>query len=233
MLPRVLSLLLFVSVTAGCASRGAVDDPVVRSFTWFSYVGGEDIKAVCAPGASDRYRFVYNAVWDEQVRTYDVMGSATGQGAIARARVFGEFDLRNFALNSPQSVWQGASSRASLTEDAFDTLRRIVVESPFEGPTPDGKFLRSDEFYWAVSACRGGRFHFNAWTGDMAGFDKLPFFDLLLPLDGTNVAVNPPRKLYLGPFRNTPQRFRTAGSATQYFQLQVGDNGLRLGPTLF
>ncbi len=230
---RILLFLLLASLAAGCASRGAVDDPVVRSFTWFPYVGGEDIKAICAPGASDRYRFVYNGVWDEQVRTYDIVGSATGLGAVAKARVFGEFDLRNFALSSPQSVWRGAGSRASLTEDAFDTLRRIVAESPFEGPTPDGRFLRSDEFYWAVSACRGGRFHFNAWTGDMAGFAELPFFDLLLPLDGTGVAVNPPRRLDLGPFDDVPQRFRTAGGPTQYFRLQVGANGLRLGPALF
>ncbi len=140
--------------------------------------------------------------------------------------------LRGYATDG-RSRRPRATSPASLTEDAFDTLRRTVAESPFEGPTPDGKFLRSDEFYWAVSDCRGGRFHFNAWTGDMAGFDDLPFFDLLLPLDGTNVAVNPPRKLYLGPFQDRPQRFRTAGSATQCFQRQVGENGLRLGPRFF
>ena len=56
MLRNVLSLLLFVSVVSGCASRGAVDDPVVRSFTWFSYVGGQDIKAVCAPRPASTWR---------------------------------------------------------------------------------------------------------------------------------------------------------------------------------
>ena len=46
-----LALLTALAVTlAACASRGPVDNAVVRSLTWFNYAAGTDIKAACGPG---------------------------------------------------------------------------------------------------------------------------------------------------------------------------------------
>src|SRR5690606_6468296 len=64
--PAALCLI----VLAACTYRGA-DDPVSRKFSWFSYLNGDDIRRECVAGAADRYRFVYNGINVEQVRTYD------------------------------------------------------------------------------------------------------------------------------------------------------------------
>ena len=51
------SLVLLATATAFAqrADRN-VDMPVVRSFNWFSYVGGDDIRAACRPGGRSRVR---------------------------------------------------------------------------------------------------------------------------------------------------------------------------------
>ena len=71
-----------------------VDQPIVRSFNWFAYVGGDDIRAACRPGGRNRVRLIYNALWEEQVRTYEIflqpdgtaglnIGVLADQGAVA------------------------------------------------------------------------------------------------------------------------------------------------------
>src|SRR5687768_8929927 len=51
-----------------------IEAPIGRSFYWFRYIGGADIRDSCAAGSPDRTRIVYNAVWGEQVRIYDIVG---------------------------------------------------------------------------------------------------------------------------------------------------------------
>ena len=48
------------------------DQPVIRKFTWFSYIGADDIREKCKYSSNPQYRFVYNGVYNEQVRTYDI-----------------------------------------------------------------------------------------------------------------------------------------------------------------
>ncbi len=48
-------------VLSACTYRGESDNPVVRRFTWFSYLNGDDIRAACRADTRERYRFVYNA----------------------------------------------------------------------------------------------------------------------------------------------------------------------------
>src|SRR5262245_13125246 len=49
-----------------------VEQPIVRSFSWFNYVGGDDIRAACGKDGRNHLRLVYNAIYDEQVRTYEI-----------------------------------------------------------------------------------------------------------------------------------------------------------------
>jgi len=58
--------LLVLALGAGCTYGGGdIAEPLQRKFQWFSYVGGDDLKAECAPGRAPRYRFVYNATWEQ------------------------------------------------------------------------------------------------------------------------------------------------------------------------
>ena len=49
-----------------------VEKPIVRSFHWFDFVAADDIRAACVPGGRNRLRLIYNALWEEQVRAYDI-----------------------------------------------------------------------------------------------------------------------------------------------------------------
>jgi hypothetical protein len=73
--------LALVTVSTASAQRPDrnVEQPVVRSFNWFSYVGGDDIRSACQPGGRNRVRLVYNGLWDEQVRVYDVFLQPDGR----------------------------------------------------------------------------------------------------------------------------------------------------------
>jgi hypothetical protein len=59
-----------------------VDQPIVRSLNWFSYVASDDIRAACRPGGRDRLRLVYNALWEEQVRTYELFLQPDGTAGL-------------------------------------------------------------------------------------------------------------------------------------------------------
>ena len=85
-----LGLLTVLVVAAGCTYReGGVGNPITRKFQYFSYLGGDDIRRDCVPGAPARYRLVYNANYYEQVRTYDLRRGAPGSGAVLTIQVFG------------------------------------------------------------------------------------------------------------------------------------------------
>ena len=69
---RNIFTYLVVFLTASCTYSGGIDNPFSKKFTWFSYINGDDIRKVCASLGADRYRFVYNGIYQIQTRTYDV-----------------------------------------------------------------------------------------------------------------------------------------------------------------
>jgi hypothetical protein len=221
---RIVGLALSL---AACASAGPVTDPVARNLTWFSYLAGDDIRAGCGAGAPDRYRFVYNAVWGEQVRTYDIV--TRPHGALQIGRVFGSANLLSFDLLDPQQPWRGQRSEVPLDAAALARVARLL---PGEESAKPGTWLRSEDYYWIASACEDGRFILQAWDSDTRAFDDLPFLKVLLPADRTGVAPRPWRRLSLPPF--DPARvYRGTGQGTlQVFQVQLGENRLRVGPGL-
>ena len=69
---KLKPLVTAVFVLGGCEYAGPAGDPVSRNISWFDYVGGESLKAACGPGASTQLRFVYNGIYDQQIRSYDL-----------------------------------------------------------------------------------------------------------------------------------------------------------------
>ena len=218
----------FAVLAAGCVARGPVESPVVRNVTWFSYLAGDDVRAACAPGAPNRYRFVLNAVWGEQTRTYDVVERPGG--GVQISRVFGQANLIEVNPFDPEGPWRGQRSGVALDAAAMARIGRLL---PGEEAAAPGTWLRSDDYYWTAAACEDGRFIFQAWDSDTPDFDGLPFLKVLLPADRTGVPPRPWRRLALPPFAaGTPEAYGS-GASRQRFQLEVGKNGLRTGPALF
>jgi hypothetical protein len=226
---RPLFGLAAALVLAACAARGPVEDPVARNLSWFSYLAGDDIRAACGSGAPERYRFVYNAVWGEQVRTYDVTERPGGAEAVART--FGSANLLSFNPLDPQGPWRGGRSEALLDPAAFARVARLL---PGEEAVSPGTWLRSDDYYWAASACKDGRFLFQAWDSDTPDFDGLPFLKVLLPMDRTGVPPKQWEALALPPFdASAASERRTPDGTLQLFRLQVGRDGLNVGRPWF
>ena len=213
------------ALAASCTYSGSVDNPVLRKATWFSYVGGEDIRRDCRPGDLARYRLVYNAIWDEQVRAYDLLQSATGEGALLFATVFkgGGLDIVQ-ALSPGAGRWGGERADRRLDEATYRDLVAAIERSGLNAPSPDGLRLYSFSFFWVAMGCVDGRFHFNAWDHPADRFNRIAFAQPLFALDNTGVPVNPARPINLAERRG----WAYAGSHEKTnFELMVGVNGLR------
>jgi hypothetical protein len=217
--------LLGIGLALGaCADTSKVDNPVLGRFSYFQYLGGEDIKAACnAPDAPARYRFIYNAIYDEQVRSYDLTRSP--DGATLNVRVSNsEVRLFEFPLAWPIRP-EGIKRRteATLSRDAYLALIRQVEADGFGTKPADGLRLKSYDFYWAVSACAGGKFHFNAWVNETPEFAKLGFPALLFAQDKTDIA---PAKPFANTYGAYVDRQRDRDRADMNFEMIVRDGQL-------
>lgn len=181
---------------AGCTYHGTPSTSVARNLSWFSYLNGDDIGHDCAEGGVDRYRMVYNAVYVEQVRAYDLTVATDGRSTL-RTRVFGRADISEITLETPLdllSPWRAKTFDTVLPEAQTEEVRRSLTASGFETPLEKKIQLHSDNFYWVVSACENGRFRFNAFAYPSKRFAALSFPQTLFALDPSGIPVNPPRK---------------------------------------
>ncbi|MFQ5775029.1 MAG: hypothetical protein ACE5GS_10970 [Kiloniellaceae bacterium] len=218
---------VLLALLAGCTYRGAIDQPVTLKATWFSYLNGDDIRAACVAGAPSWYRLVYNADYDQQLRSYEVVADGAG-GAYyaARVQMGGGIDLTRLSLRDPQSPARWTTARVRLSGADLAELEAALARSGAFAAAPQGLRLASEEFYWIFSGCREGRFYFNAWRYPSQRFAGLLFPDVLLRHDRTGIAVNPPRRV--APIDRT--RSRGAGpeeDATPRFDLEIGEAGLK------
>jgi hypothetical protein len=183
-------------VVAGCTTfTGSADDPVERSLTWFSYVAGDDIKAACGSGGPDRFRFVYNAVYDRQVRAYDLRFEAAG-GATLDARARNRpGNLARFQLTNPLGPWELERSEASLTNEQADGIVTALKADEGTAPPSAGRQVKSNEFYWIVAACETGRFRLQLFEAERTDLAALVFARALLADDDTGIAFAPSRRV--------------------------------------
>ncbi len=215
LVPLALALVL-----AGCAARGPVDDVIGRRLTWFSYVGAEDIAARCRPGNLPEYRLVYNARWDEQVRSYDIAGG------VLQARVFSGRLTTQIGLDDPFRSVIGRRADRPMSAGDLAALDQALADSGFEQPAPAGLRLRADAFFWTAAACRDGTFTFNAWQSPDPGFAGIRFDRVLFALDDTGEPVNPARPVLLRP---EGQPVRHDGDGGPDFVIEVARNGVLSG----
>jgi hypothetical protein len=219
-----------VMLVTSCTTAGQtglepkVDNPLTRSFFWFRYVAGADIRARCAGGGLNHIRAVYNAIWNEQVRAYDVsLQDANGaNGANLVARVLANLgDVSSIEVRDWGGLldpWRGRRAETRLSAAEVARLIAALEQSGGFGPPPAGVELFSNEYWWTVASCRNGRWGFAAYHYPTDRFARVRFAEVLFAADKTGVPVAQPRDL-------PPAIFR--GDRTRHWRLAVGRDGLR------
>jgi hypothetical protein len=230
------ALLLLVVAVIACTTEGRFpNNPLSRNLQWFSYVGGDDIRSGCVAGASPRYRFIYNAVWDEQVRTYDLTRGAPGTGATLEIHVVrdGTNVLQTGLFGSTATL--GTTRVVSrIDEQAYLRLVRAVEASGFGAPARQNHRLPGWDFYWLVNACAEGRWHLNAWRRRDDGFNTLAFVQELFALDRSGIAINLPREVSEADrFARYNESPRDRGRAMDSFEILIRDGRVSRTPWPF
>ncbi|NVJ93783.1 MAG: hypothetical protein HWE34_19105 [Methylocystaceae bacterium] len=212
---RTFFALSVVIFAASCTYTGTGGNPISRKFTWFSYVNGDDIRKVCADLGADRYRFVYNGIYQRQTRSYDVFFHAKQ----LNIQVRGDAEINKIKMDDLFAPWRGVTTEVLLDEKMLSEIKQSLIASAALQPAPQGLRLYSDKFYWTVAACVDGKFHFNAYLWPTQRWEKMKFNETLFSLDNTGVEVYPPKNL---------SSVDIWGSYTDAkpFLLQVGRNGL-------
>lgn len=219
LLVRVAAAFTALAALASCTwTGGDIGDPLERKTHWFSFVEGDDIRATCAAGTPDRFRLVYNAVYDEQLRIYEL-------DALRRLLVIRVVDQGNASrlnLSDPLAPWRAVEAKVQLDQDGYDQLVRAFAQGGMFAPPPVGLELPSRSFHWVASMCRDGRYGLTAWKYPSAAFAALGFDARLFALDTSGVAVNPARELSFDPLWEA----KAKRLETPVFSLRVTANGL-------
>ncbi|MEW5726473.1 MAG: hypothetical protein AB1918_01470 [Pseudomonadota bacterium] len=219
MLSRPAAIILGMMALASCTYRGGdIGDPVTRKFHWFSYVEGEDIRATCQPGTPDRFRLVYNGLYHEQLRMYDL----DSLRRLLVTRVAGDADLKDVDPKDLAAPWRADESRVQLDQATYDDLTaRFAASGMFAAP-PVGLTLPARSYHWTAAFCRDGAYGFTAWKHPSPAFAAITFDDALFALDATGIPVNAAKPVPIDPqFEDRVRR----NEATD-FTLKVGRSGL-------
>jgi hypothetical protein len=188
-----------------------VDPPIVRSFNWFAFVGGDDIRANCGKDGRNRMRLIYNAIYSEQVRTYELFLQPDGTTGL------GIGVLKPWSMKRGERILNAGETR---------DLMALFHESAAFGPPRDGLRLPDVDFWWTVASCRDSVWGFQAYHYPTDGFANVKFAQKLFSFDTVPVPVNPPRKLVPAELRRDPNAPVNHMNANQW-TLTVGRDGLR------
>lgn len=224
------ALLLAASVLLTCCTyRGDIDNPAAIKATWLSYLNGDDMRAACVEGAPLQYRLIYNADYDEQLRSYEVTGTPAGEARLV-TRVLGSSGivLNEMTFSDPLGFARWKRSEAPLAASVVQRLDAALEASGAFEPAPEGLQLFSKETYWITNLCRDGRFYFNAWRFPSDRFEAISFDSLLFALDETGVPVREPVAVRVGTSAklNAPRRQESDDTRGNWFNVKVGENGL-------
>lgn len=224
-----VSLGLMVLLLAGCAAQGPTEEPFSRTAQWFSYLNGDDLRRDCRPGAPDRARIVYNAVWGEQVRAYDLRPDTDGRYRL-ESRVFGGIQLDRFQFNDPLAVGRGVTTGNPVSNAQARALVDGLARAGLGRPTPQGKTLWSDTYFWVATVCEAGRIRFQAWPEEQEAPVAATLLPLLAGIDTSGVPVSRP------PAVTVVRRGTGYGGPSDEnsvpFDIRVGREGLVTGGKL-
>lgn len=219
-----------LAVLAACSYRGDIDNPATLKATWYSYLNGDDIRAACVEGAPPRYRLVYNADYDQQLRSYEVTGAGAGGGGLLTVRVQGQSGLvvNKLTFSDPLGFARWTKSEVALNAAQMEALDGALQASGAFAPAPEGLQLFSKETYWISSLCRDGVFYFNAWRYPSDRYEAITFDQRLFALDDTGIAVRQPVAVpkTAAAKANVPRIQQSVDERGNYFNVKVGENGL-------
>ncbi len=166
--------------------RGLPANPVERSLTWFRYLAGDDIRQSCKAGSPDHYRFVYNGIYEVQIRGYELTPVSDGAELTVRAR--GASGLLNrFTIDNPFGPWELIHSRAVLSNSQAAAIVDAYADAVAASPPAAGQQLDSNEYYWIVAGCAAGTFALNVFVDPKVDVNALEFPQRLLAHDGSGV----------------------------------------------
>lgn len=209
-----------VLAMAGCVSDGDISMPFKRNLTWFSYLNGNDFRAACESGQGVAHRFVYNGLYSEQVRIYNV----DELKKTFSVRVLEKADLSQLVVKNLESLldpWRGTYSEQLINSSDMMRLDQAMQDSRVYDGASIGLLLNSQSFYWLVASCYQQRVHLNAYLWPSQAFENISFDQVLKKYDYTGIAFNkpkklPPSELYEG---------RSFGDRRD-FNIEIGVNGL-------
>ncbi len=212
-------LLLLALMTSACTYRGGdIGNPLTRKTEWFSFVEGEDLRSTCQAGTPDRYRVVYNALYLQQVRIYELDSVRRN----LRVRVTKPGNLVNLNINDPLSPWRAAQGDTQLDAGKYDSLVASFSGSGMFNPPDVGLDLPSNSYFWTAAYCRDGKYGLSAWKYPSEAFSQLAFPGALFALDPTSVPVRQAEEVPFDPLYEDRAR---RNEVTQ-FLLTLGKSGL-------
>ena len=229
-----VALLAASAVSAQRPDR-KVEQPVVRSFNWFAYVAADDIRSACEPGGRNRVRLIYNGVWEEQVRTYEIFLQPDGTagldiGVLNDQGRGGELTYLSLGGDGSNitAPWRMRKGQRILSAGETSEIVGLLQASAAFGPPRDGMRLPDNDFWWTVASCRNGVWGFQAYHYPTDAFAKVKFAEKLFALDNVPIAINRPRKLEPSELRRDWNVPGARVGAQQYrCILMVGTDGLR------
>ncbi len=228
----LLGLICSALILGACEYTSRPDNAVERRFTWFSYLSAEDIKESCRSHSPPRYRFIYNAIYTNHVRTYEINGLPGGGGGMMDSEVLSAEVSPGFLVHFPFWPWSGERVVAQLNEVEMKMLRTSLEASGYFDSPPVGTILDSNTFYWLVASCEGNRFHFNAWVHPSPEFDGLKFVETLRRFDGSKIEIPQARELTPEEkeFRRRPARAQEPGYFRFFAEILPDGLGVAAGP---
>lgn len=196
-----------------------IEAPIARGFYWFRYVGGADIRDSCVAGAPDRTRIVYNAVWGEQVRIYDIVGPRMTSRVLTDMSV--GLDLEISSVGDLLGPWRARRAERVLNAAEARQLDAALSASGGFGPPAIRRDLRSHEFWWSVASCRNGRWGYAAYDFQTDAFRGVRFAETLFALDPMARTLPPP-----APRNTAGERIGRLDDQTHSrWRLTIGANG--------
>lgn len=211
--------LLSVLALAGCTYGGGdMGDPVTRKFHWFSYVAGDDIRANCQAGTPDRFRLVYNGIYDQQLRLYEL----DSVRRLLTVKVTAPGNAAQVSGDDLLAPWRAVEGKVPLDEAAYTALVGDFTAAGLFGPPAVGRELPSRGYHWAAASCKDGQFRFTGWVYPETDLNALAFAAPLFAADPTGVAVAWPGPIPVDPQYETSLRHGEVVS----FSLKVGANGM-------